>query len=68
MRLDEEVRTVVAGSVVRVSPGTVRSHRNEGDELVEIWALSRKDQGSDSTKVDEFWEASDQASQRLQEG
>src|SRR5690349_17820129 len=58
MRFDDEVRTVAAGSVARVAPGVVRSHRNEGDEPVEVWAISRKDGGSDSTKVDDFWEES----------
>jgi quercetin dioxygenase-like cupin family protein len=28
MRFDDEVRSVGAGSVARVAPGTVRSHRN----------------------------------------
>jgi quercetin dioxygenase-like cupin family protein len=63
MRFDDEVRTVSAGSVARVSAGTVRSHRNESDEPVEIWAISRSDGGSDSEKVDDFWEASEQARQ-----
>jgi quercetin dioxygenase-like cupin family protein len=63
MRFDDEVRTVTEGSVARVSPGVVRSHRNEGDEPVEMWAISRKGDGSDSTKVDDFWEASDEARQ-----
>ena len=63
MRFDDEIHTVSAGSVARVAPGVVRSHRNEGDEPVEIWAISRKDGGSDSTKVDEFWEASPEARQ-----
>jgi quercetin dioxygenase-like cupin family protein len=61
MRFDDEVRTLSAGSVARVAPGTLRSHRNEGDEPVEVWAISRKDGGSDATKVDDFWEASPQA-------
>ena len=42
MRFGDEVRKVSAGSVVRVAPHTQRSHRNEGDEPVEIWAVSRK--------------------------
>ena len=63
MRFDDEVRAVAAGSAVKVSPGVVRSHRNEGDEPVEVWAISRKDGGSDSTKVDDFWEESSQARQ-----
>jgi mannose-6-phosphate isomerase-like protein (cupin superfamily) len=63
MRFDEEVREVGAGSVVRVAPSTVRSHRNLGEEPVELWAVSRKLDHSDSTKVDDFWEASPQARQ-----
>jgi quercetin dioxygenase-like cupin family protein len=64
MRFDDEVRRVGSGSVARVGPGTVRSHRNEGDETVEMWAISRKEGGSDSTKVEDFWEESPQARQR----
>src|ERR1700712_4352709 len=32
MRLGDDVTKVDAGSVVRVAPGTPRSHRNEGSE------------------------------------
>jgi quercetin dioxygenase-like cupin family protein len=64
MRLDEAVEQVVAGSVVRVAPGTTRSHRNEGDELVEIWAVSRRIEEGDATKVEDFWEPSTEAAQR----
>jgi mannose-6-phosphate isomerase-like protein (cupin superfamily) len=63
MRFGDEVREVAAGSAVRVAPGTVRSHRNLGEEPVELWAVSRKIDGSDSTKVDDFWEASPEARQ-----
>lgn len=63
MRFGDEVREVGAGSVVRVAPQTVRSHRNLGDEPVELWAVSRKIEDSDSTKVEDFWEASPQARQ-----
>jgi mannose-6-phosphate isomerase-like protein (cupin superfamily) len=63
MRFDDDVREVGAGSAVRVAPGTVRSHRNEGDEPVEMWAISRKGESGDSTKVDDFWEASPEAAQ-----
>jgi mannose-6-phosphate isomerase-like protein (cupin superfamily) len=63
MRFGEEVRTVSAPAAVRVAPTTPRSHRNEGDEPVEMWALSRRLGRSDSTKLDDFWEASPQASQ-----
>lgn len=65
MRFDDEVRSVPAGSAVRVAPETVRSHRNEGDEPVEIWAVSRRLGRRDATKVDDFWEASPDAAQRL---
>jgi mannose-6-phosphate isomerase-like protein (cupin superfamily) len=63
MRFDDEVREVPAGSVVRVAPRTVRSHRNLGEEPVELWAVSRKIERSDSTKIDDFWEASPEALQ-----
>lgn len=63
MRFGDEVHEVGAGSVVRVAPQAVRSHRNLGDEPVELWAVSRKIEDSDSTKVDDFWEASPQARQ-----
>jgi len=63
MRFGDEVEKVSAGSAVRVAPGTTRSHRNEDGEPVEIWAVSRKTEGEDSTKVEDFWEASPRASQ-----
>jgi uncharacterized cupin superfamily protein len=62
-RCDDEVHKVTAPSVVRVSPGTARSHRNEGDDAVEIWAISVKDHDRDATKIDDFWEASPDAKQ-----
>lgn len=58
MRFEDAIEEVKAGSVVRVAPGTTRSHRNESGEPVEIWAVSRKIEGEDSTKVENFWEAS----------
>jgi len=64
MRFEDEVRTVEAGSVVRVAPRTRRSHRNEGDVPVEIWAISRSDGMGDARKIDEFWEASPDAAQK----
>ena len=64
MRFEDEVVTVGAGSVVRVAPRTRRSHRNEGDEPVEIWAVSRSDGMGDAHKIDEFWEASPDAAQK----
>jgi len=63
MRFDDAVEEVEAGTVVRVAPGITRSHRNEGEEPVEIWAVSRKIEGEDSTKVEDFWEPSSSASQ-----
>ena len=64
MRFEDEVREVEAGSVVRVAPTTRRSHRNEGDVPVEIWAVSRSDGMDDAHKIDEFWEASPDAAQK----
>jgi mannose-6-phosphate isomerase-like protein (cupin superfamily) len=63
MRCGDDVHEVRAGSAVRVAPKTPRSHRNEGDEPVEIWAVSPRIERSDSTKIDDFWEASEEASQ-----
>ena len=63
MRFGDEIRSVAAGSVVRVAPTTKRSHRNEGDEPVELWAVSRSDGMGDAHKIDEFWEASPDAAQ-----
>jgi mannose-6-phosphate isomerase-like protein (cupin superfamily) len=63
MRFGDEIRSVAAGSVVRVAPTTKRSHRNEGDEPVEMWAISRSDGMGDAHKIDEFWEASPDAAQ-----
>jgi mannose-6-phosphate isomerase-like protein (cupin superfamily) len=67
MRFGDELETVRAPAAVRVAPGTTRSHRNEGDEDVEMWAISRRTGGSDATKVDAFWEASPDA-RRSQDG
>jgi mannose-6-phosphate isomerase-like protein (cupin superfamily) len=64
MRFADDVRTVTAPAAVRVAPGTPRSHRNEGDEPVDIWALSRRLDRRDATKIDDFWEASPEARQR----
>ena len=63
MRLGDDVHEVHAGSVVRVAPSTPRSHRNLGDEPVEMWAVSRQLGRPDATKIDEFWEASPDAAQ-----
>jgi mannose-6-phosphate isomerase-like protein (cupin superfamily) len=63
MRFGEKVEEVAAGSVVRVAPETPRSHRNEGDEPVEIWAVSPRTDGDGGTKIEDFWEASPAAAQ-----
>jgi mannose-6-phosphate isomerase-like protein (cupin superfamily) len=63
MRFADDVRTVTAPAAVRVAPGTPRSHRNEGDEPVDLWALSRRLDRRDATKIDDFWEASPEARQ-----
>jgi uncharacterized cupin superfamily protein len=63
MRLGDEVTAVRPGPVVRVAPQTPRSHRNEHDEPVELWAVSRRSGRSDATKIDDFWEASPRARQ-----
>jgi uncharacterized cupin superfamily protein len=63
MRFGGDVQRVEAPSVVRVAARTPRSHRNEGDEPVEMWAVSRRQDHSDSVKLDDFWEASPEAAQ-----
>jgi mannose-6-phosphate isomerase-like protein (cupin superfamily) len=68
MRFGDEVRKVSAGSAVRVAPRTRRSHRNEGDEPVEMWAVSRRLEGHDAVKIDDFWEASPDAAQERPPG
>ena len=63
MRFGDDVRRVPAGSAVRVAPATPRSHRNEGDEPVEMWAVSRRLGHGDAVKIDAFWAASPDAVQ-----
>ncbi len=63
MRFGDQVQTVHAPAAVRVAPSTPRSHRNEGDEPTEMWAVSRRLGRRDSTKLDDFWEASSAARQ-----
>src|ERR1700733_7051312 len=58
MRLGEDVHEVSAPAAVRVAHATPRSHRNEGSEPVEMWAISRKVAHGDATKIDDFWAAS----------
>jgi mannose-6-phosphate isomerase-like protein (cupin superfamily) len=64
MRFGDDVREVSAPAAVRVANRTPRSHRNEGDEPVEMWAISRKLDRRDATKIDDFWEASPDARQQ----
>ncbi|MBX5443389.1 MAG: cupin domain-containing protein [Solirubrobacteraceae bacterium] len=64
MRFGDEVVDVAAGSAVRVAPRTPRSHRNRGDEPVELWAISRRLDRGDATKIDDFWPADPAAVQR----
>jgi mannose-6-phosphate isomerase-like protein (cupin superfamily) len=64
MRFGEEVETVGPGTAARVAPQTVRSHRNEGDEPVEMWAISPVNQRDGGEKVEDFWEASPEAAQQ----
>ena len=63
-RLGDEIHKVSAGSALRVAPKTPRSHRNEGDEPVDLWAISKQLGRQDATKIDEFWEASPDAAQK----
>jgi mannose-6-phosphate isomerase-like protein (cupin superfamily) len=63
MRFGDEIESVSAPAAVRVPPKTPRSHRNEGDEPVDLWAVSRRLDHGDATKIDEFWEASPDAGQ-----
>jgi mannose-6-phosphate isomerase-like protein (cupin superfamily) len=68
MRFGDDVTEVTAGSAVRVAPRTARSHRNEGVEPVEMWAISRRSEPHDATKIDDFWEASPAAAQQRPAG
>jgi len=63
MRFGDEVAKVQAPSAVRVAAATARSHRNEGDEPVEMWAISRRVDGDGGHKIDDFWAASPDAAQ-----
>jgi mannose-6-phosphate isomerase-like protein (cupin superfamily) len=58
MRFGDDIVKVQAGSAVQVEPKTPRSHRNEGDEPVDMWAISRQLDKDDSTLIKKFWEAS----------
>ena len=68
MRFGDEVHRVGPGAAVRVAPRTPRSHRNEGDEPVELWAISRRLGRGDAHKIDDFWEASPDAVQHREPG
>jgi mannose-6-phosphate isomerase-like protein (cupin superfamily) len=63
MRFGDDIHRVGPGAAVRVAPQTRRSHRNESDDPVEMWAISRQIDHSDATKLDDFWEASPDARQ-----
>jgi mannose-6-phosphate isomerase-like protein (cupin superfamily) len=64
MRFGDEIETVGPGEAARVGARTVRSHRNEGDVPVEMWAISPVGEGDRGEKVEDFWEASPAADQR----
>lgn len=64
MRFGDEIIKVAAGSAVRVAPKTKRSQRNEGDEEVEMWAISQRLARDDSHLIKVFWEASKLAKQK----
>ena len=63
MRFGDDIVRVPAGSVARVAPACPRSHRNEGDEPVDLWAISQTIDHGDATKIDDFWDASPDAAQ-----
>jgi mannose-6-phosphate isomerase-like protein (cupin superfamily) len=63
MRFGDDVHEISAPAAVRVAPSTPRSHRNEGSEPVDMWAISRRLDHGDATKIDDFWEASPDAEQ-----
>lgn len=68
MRFGDEIEKLRAGSVARVAARTPRSHRNEGDEPVEMWVVSRWRDRPDAVKLDDFWEASSDAAQERPAG
>jgi mannose-6-phosphate isomerase-like protein (cupin superfamily) len=68
MRFGDAIERVEAGSVARVAPRTPRSHRNEGEEPVEMWAISQRRAQPDAVKLDDFWEASPDAAQERPAG
>jgi uncharacterized cupin superfamily protein len=62
-RCGDDIQALGPRTVVRVAPHTPRSHRNESDDVVELWAVSPRTDTNDATKLDDFWEASPRASQ-----
>ena len=62
-RIGDEIQHVGPNCAVRVAPKAARSHRNEGDEPVDMWAISRRLDHGDATKIDDFWDASPEAAQ-----
>jgi mannose-6-phosphate isomerase-like protein (cupin superfamily) len=68
MRFGDDIHRVSAGSAVRVAARTPRSHRNEGDEPVEMWAVSHRIGRMDAVKLDDFWEPSPDAAQEREPG
>jgi mannose-6-phosphate isomerase-like protein (cupin superfamily) len=64
MRCGGNVLSLTGPTAVRVDPQTPRSHRNEGDEPVEMWVVSPWQAGSDSSKLPGFWDPSPAAERR----
>jgi len=64
MRFGDKVTKVKAPAAVKIDAETRRSHRNEGNELVEIWAISPKIDHDDSVFIKKFWPASPKARQK----
>jgi mannose-6-phosphate isomerase-like protein (cupin superfamily) len=55
-KLEDEVRDVPAGGIVRVAPHVVRSVWNEGpDDAVVIIVSTLGDPGADTESVEDFW-------------
>lgn len=64
MRFGDDIKKVSAGTVVRVAPQTPRSHRNEGNEPVDMWAISKQIGHDDANFIKVFWQASPKAKQK----
>jgi mannose-6-phosphate isomerase-like protein (cupin superfamily) len=62
MRFGDDVVDLSPGSVARVAADVPRSHRNLGDEPVELWAVSRRNSDDRGTKIDDFWAEDPEAS------